>query len=125
MKVEAHTTLQGGVLKSKKSVRGADGKLQFTISDRLSEIGASECKRRFKRLERDVSNERQRYCASACAKLKACETTLDLPDKKLESIYCQDRCMSRQESKAFRCVMALPDGRCSALADCVQGRDID
>ena len=123
--VTSKTILNGDLMNSTKSVRGADGTLKFTIKDRLSLISRAECERRFKRLERESSKAMQVQCKAACIKLKRCESKLDLADKRLDSLYCEDRCLKREQSRAFRCVMALQPDRCSDMARCIKGKDID
>jgi len=125
VKVETHSTLVDGVLKTKKSILGGDGKLKFTITDRLSEIGLKECKRRFERVKREAFSEKSKRCQFACGKLKRCEAKLGRETKELNHVYCKDTCLRGEKSRAFRCVMQVSDPNCSELAECVRGQDVD
>ena len=123
--VESRVVLRDGLMKAEKSVLGPDGKLKFRITDRLSEIGLSECERRFERIKREASSDKQTRCRAACDKLKTCEAKLERDRQELNRVYCQDRCMKGSQSRAFRCVTAVEGAKCKALATCVRGTDID
>jgi hypothetical protein len=123
--VKTEASLKGGSLVAKKSIHASDGTLKFRLHDRLSRISLENCNRRFERLKKDAHTEAKARCERACDKLKRCEAKLGREKRTLNRAYCEDTCLRRTQSRAFRCVMHTEGKDCSKLAICVDGRAID
>lgn len=123
--VETSANLKDGVLRAEKRVLSATGELQFTITDRLPEIGLDECENRFKRIKHNSKQEVRRRCQFACAKLKRCESNLGRDTATINHKYCRDKCVRGKASRAFRCVIQTQGPKCQELASCIKGADID